>query len=106
MNAVTQAELEELVMGTLDARPITCGTVRNLLDDAGVDVKRSAVERALKRLGEKNKVGHVWAPCEREGRIWQGRHYYDAELFAQKSWVDDDPLDFCGGGDEPSDYNV
>lgn len=93
MNVVTQAQLEELIMGALDAIPITCGTVTNILNDAGTDVKRSAVERSLKRLLEKKKAGYVVVPCERNGFVVNGKHYYDVELISQQEWYDDDPFD-------------
>ena len=93
MNAVTQAQLEELVMGALDARPITCGEVTKLVNVSGVDANRRAVERSLQRLVEKKSAGYIVAACERNGFLVNGKHYFDVELFEQHEWEDDDPFD-------------
>lgn len=93
MSAVTQMELETLVMGALDARPMTAGSITRLLELADVDVKRSAVKRALERLVEKKRAGVVMAPCIRNGYMVQGRHYYDVELHHKSSYDDGDPFD-------------
>jgi len=85
MNAVTQAQLDELVMGALDARPITAGEVTKLITDSGSDVRRSAVVRSLERLCETGKAGYLVAPCERNGFMVNGKHWYDVEAYERRS---------------------
>lgn len=91
VSAITQAQLEDLVMEVLGSRPITAGTVTRNMMMTGVN--RPAVKRALDRLVEKKKAGYVVAPCERNGFMVNGKHYFDVELFEQQEWEDDDPFD-------------
>jgi hypothetical protein len=72
-----------MVYGALDARPITCGTVTRIINGAGFDVKRSAVERSLQRLQATGKVGYTWTLCERNGFMVNGRHWYDVQMFSE-----------------------
>lgn len=75
-------QLKEWMRGALDARPVTITTLVGILKDAGFDVPRNAVARALGELCYEGFAGFIWAPPK--GSLFSARHYYEQEAFTRE----------------------
>ena len=76
MKATTTAHLTDMIIDVLeDGTALTCGGITHELNLFGIDVKRSAVDREIKRLREAGRIDFQWVPLVRNGLTVKGRVY-------------------------------
>ena len=78
MKATTTRHLSEMIVEVLEGagRPLTCGSVTNALNLFGLDVRRSAVDKAIGGLRDTGRIQYQWVPLERNGIMVTGRIYF------------------------------
>ena len=82
MKKPTPRHLPSMIIEVLDAapKPLTCGAVTHELNLFGIDVKRSAVDRAIGALRDSGRVRYEWVPLERNGIMVTGRIYFTKNI--------------------------
>lgn len=76
MKATTTAHLSEMIIEVLEGGDaLTCGGITHKLNLFGIDVKRSAVDREIKKLREAGRIEFQWVLLVRNGLTVKGRVY-------------------------------